>query len=260
MTTNVAVREHLPALSYTFEQVQRMATSFAKSGLFGVKDPDSALSLMLYAQALGKHPALIMRDYELIQGRLSKKADAMLRDFQASGGRVRWVKYSDDGVTGIFSHPYCPEPITVDWDRARAERAGLAGKNGGMYDKFGRPMYRSRCITEGVRTCAPECTEQMYSPQELEGIEGSEPVATIEKAVEGAVEHVTNALPADVTDELIMSLDVRTLPELRKAFGVAWKKAEGDDIARQKLKAWYDDMKDAIERGDVEAPTKDAPI
>jgi hypothetical protein len=201
---------------------------------------------------MGKHPALIMRDYELIQGRLAKKADAMLRDFQASGGRVRWTKYSDDGVTGVFSHPFCPEPITVDWDFARAERAGLTSK-GGMYHKYGRPMYRSRCITEGVRACAPECTEQMYSPQEFEGIvDDNPPVATIEKAVTDAVEHVEGRLSQEKIDELVATLDVKTMPELKKAFALAYPQTKDDEKTRQFLTNWYESMKEAINNGTIE--------
>src|SRR5208282_978637 len=86
------VQTPVAAQSYSFEQIQRMAVAFAKSGLFGVKDPESALSLMLLAQAEGRHPALIMRDYDVIEGRLAKKSEAMLRDFQASGGRVEWIE------------------------------------------------------------------------------------------------------------------------------------------------------------------------
>jgi hypothetical protein len=36
-----------------FSDVERMASAVAKSGLFGVRTPDQALSLMLIAQAEG---------------------------------------------------------------------------------------------------------------------------------------------------------------------------------------------------------------
>ncbi len=62
-------------------EIERMAQAVAKSGLFGVKTPDQALALMLVAQAEGRHPALAARDYDIIQGRPAKKAEAMMRDF-----------------------------------------------------------------------------------------------------------------------------------------------------------------------------------
>jgi hypothetical protein len=243
------------SISYTFDQVQRMAASFAKSGLFGVKDADSAFSLMMYAQAIGRHPGAIMMDYDLISGRLAKKASSMLRDFQASGGRVEWKKYDDDGVIGVFSHPLSPTPITVDWNMERAKKAGLAGKNGDMYGKYTRAMFRSRCISEGVRTTAPDATENMYTPEEIRTIgaeEVDEPVA-IQQAVTEAVKAVTHEMPTEQIEEFISAMDVKTIAELTPAFGRAFTaaKAAGDENAKRRFKSVYDDMKSAIEDGSI---------
>ena len=72
------------------DQIERMAISVAKSGLFGVKNPDQAMALMLIAQAEGLHPAIAARDYHIINGRPALRADAMLARFQNAGGRVEW--------------------------------------------------------------------------------------------------------------------------------------------------------------------------
>ena len=61
--------------------MERMARAFAASKLFGVTNPEQALALCLVAQAEGRHPATAAQDYNIIQGRPAKKADAMLRDF-----------------------------------------------------------------------------------------------------------------------------------------------------------------------------------
>lgn len=241
--------QNLPAAaSYSFEQIQRMAASFAKSGLFGVKDTDQALSLMLYAQATGRHPALIMRDYDVIQGRLAKKSETMLRDFQASGGRVEWLKYGDDGVTGKFTHPLAPVSLTVDWDLERAKKAGLANKDGSMYTKYPRAMFRSRVISEGVRAIAPDTTEQMYTPEEIRAIEQEVEPVNMTVAVETAVTESKNALPPEEVEELLKSLEVATLAELTPAFGKAYTRAKEakDEITKKKLKARYDEKKDEI--------------
>jgi hypothetical protein len=69
------------------DQVERMALAVAKSGLFGVKTSDQAMALMLIAQAEGMHPAIAARDYHVINGRPTLKADAMLARFQQAGGK-----------------------------------------------------------------------------------------------------------------------------------------------------------------------------
>jgi hypothetical protein len=56
--------------------------------------------------------------------------------------------------------------------------------------------------------------------------------------------------PLDL-DTLIDTLDVKTLPALETAFGVAWKRAKGDEAGRAKLKATYDNMKAGIVAGEI---------
>src|ERR1044071_4624273 len=80
----------------TFQDMEKMATVIAKSGLFGMKTPDQALALMVIAQAEGLHPGIVARDYHIIQGRPTLKADTMLARFQASGGTVEWTCYTNE--------------------------------------------------------------------------------------------------------------------------------------------------------------------
>ena len=256
-----SVVSHQPAanlpspLSYSFDQIGRMAAAFAKGGLFGVKDVDQALSLMFYAQATGRHPALIMRDYDIIQGRLAKKSETMLRDFQASGGRVKWTQYNDAGAEAIFTHPLSPDPVTVKWDLDRAKKAGLAGKDGSMYTKYPAAMFRSRVVSEGVRTTAPDATEAMYTPQELQAMaaeETPEPV-TVTAAVTQVADESKKALSPEELKELIDSMEVKTIPELMAAFEAAYTRATEarDSAARKKIKSVYDEIKVALETGVV---------
>ena len=144
--------------------MQRMAMAIAKSGLFGVKTPDQALALMLVSQAEGRHPALAARDYHIIQGQPAKTAVAMQRDFLAAGGKIRWHECTDTFAEAEFSHPQGGS-VTIKWDMAQAERAGLRGKD--MWKKYPRQMLRSRVVSEGVRTVFPAATSGMYVPEEV---------------------------------------------------------------------------------------------
>jgi hypothetical protein len=147
-----------------YADMQRMAVSIARSGLFGVRTPDQALALMLVSQAEGRHPALAARDYDVIQGRPSKKAEAMARDFLQAGGKIKWHTLSDTVAEAEFSHPNGGS-VTIKWDLAQANRAGLGGKD--MWKKYPRQMLRARCVSEGVRTVFPAATSGMYVPEEV---------------------------------------------------------------------------------------------
>lgn len=148
--------------------LEKMAAAFAKSKLFGAKTPEEALSLMLVAQAEGLHPASAARDYDIIQGKGSKKSEAMLRDFIKAGGKVEWHALDNTKADATFSHS-AGGSIRIDWDMARAKAAQLDGKE--MYKKYPRQMLRARCISEGVRTVCPLATGGMYSPEEVADLE-----------------------------------------------------------------------------------------
>jgi len=150
-----------------YGDIERMAMAVAKSGLFGVKDANQALSLMLIAQAEGRHPALAARDYDIIQNRPSKKSEAMLRDFLESQGKVEWHALDDTQADATFSHP-SGGTVRIKWDMKRAVSAGLGGKD--MWKKYPRQMLRARTVSEGIRTVCPMATSGMYVPEEVQDI------------------------------------------------------------------------------------------
>ena len=144
--------------------VQTMAIAVAKSGLFGMKTPEQALALMLVAQSEGLHPARAALEYHIIQGRPSLKADAMLSRFQNAGGKVAWLSYTDEDVTGEFSHP-SGGSIKIQWTIKMATNAGLT-KNP-TWKQYPRAMLRARCISEGIRTVYPGVSVGIYTPEEV---------------------------------------------------------------------------------------------
>jgi hypothetical protein len=153
--------------------VEKMAVAVARSGLFGVKTPDQALALMLIAQAEGLHPAIAARDYHVINGRPTLKADAMMARFQAAGGKVEWGEYTDTKVSGKFSHPQ-GGTVEVIWTTKMATDAGLTRNP--TWKSYPRQMLRARCISEGIRTVFPGCVVGTYTPEEAGDMEPREPV------------------------------------------------------------------------------------
>lgn len=163
------------AQAASFDDVWRMAQAVAKSSLFGMKTPDQAFALMMLAQAEGMHPMIAARDYDIIQGRPSKKAEAMLRDFQRSGGKVEWHELTDAKADATFSHPQGGS-FRCDWDMDRAKRAGLGSKDN--WSKFRRQMLRARCVSEGCKTVFPSSTSGMYTPEEVQDFDAPQPSRT----------------------------------------------------------------------------------
>lgn len=244
----VAAERNVP-----FEQMERMAQTIAKSGLFGVKTSDQALALMVIAQAEGKHPALIARDFDIIQGRPAKKSDAMLRDFQAAGGKVEWHALTDTQAEATFTHPQ-GGTVRIAWDIPRADRAGLTQKDGSMYKKYPRAMLRARCVSEGCRTIWPSSTSGMYTPEEGADIPEERNVTpqSASAAVESTIASHTALTEEERAEHADFIMDAATLEQLTAAFGAAWKHAsDAKDLnARKAFKAAYD-----ARRAEIDAAT-----
>lgn len=153
-----------------YDQVEHMANAIAKSGLFGIKTVDQALALMAVAQAEGRHPGSVARDYHIIDGKPSLKADAMLARFQQAGGKVKWTAYTDEKVAAVFSHPNGGE-VEVDWTLQRASKI-VSAKGSRLTEKdswknYPRQMLRARVISEGIRTVYPGVIVGEYTPEEV---------------------------------------------------------------------------------------------
>lgn len=152
-----------PVVSFNMDDIKGVAEAIAKGGLFGSKDPYAVLTLCLLAHAEGQHPAVVFRDYHIIQGKPAKKSEAMLRDFIMSGGKVEWHTLDDTCADATFSHNG-GGAARIDWTMDRAKKAGLATQ---MWSKYPRQMLRSRVISEGVRTVFPGATSGLYVPEEV---------------------------------------------------------------------------------------------
>jgi len=132
-----------------YQDIEKMAVAVAKSGLFNVKTAEEAMALMLVAQAEGSHPAIAARDYHVIQGRPALKADAMMARFQQAGGKVEWKEYTDERVTGVFSHP-AGGSLSVTWTIEMGKNIGLVKPGSGwQFSRMGDFLSRHGSQNKG---------------------------------------------------------------------------------------------------------------
>lgn len=268
-TPRTALAPHVAAdgnkqIAVTFEQMERMAATMAKSGLFGMKTPDQALALMLISQAEGRHPALAAQEYHIIQGRPSLKADTLLSRFQQAGGSVKWNSYTDQKVSAIFSHS-SGGTVPIEWtmERAKAVKNWNKDKNcwEALTDKlnwqnYPRAMLRARVISEGVRTCYPGVAVGIYTPEEIE--DGVPEVDVTPTSINAAVQQATEAERAAATaltqeerEEHMKAIKSAGNQELlARAFGSAWTHASEakDKSARDAFKTAYDGKKEELSK------------
>lgn len=164
---------------------KEVADAIVASKLWPGANPATVLMLCFLAEAEGHHPAVVYRDYHIMSGKPSKKAEAILRDFIEGGGKVEWHALDDKSADATFVHPSAPKGARITWTLDRAQKAGVSGN--AMWKKYPRQMLRSRCISEGVRTVYPGATSGLYEEGEVADIVAeTQPAAEVQTAPQEA--------------------------------------------------------------------------
>lgn len=261
----------------SFDDMERMAEAFAKSGLFGAKTKEQALSLLMIAQAEGIHPALAVMEYDIIEGKPARKAERLLARFQLSGGKVEWLHYTDERVTAAFSHPQ-GSAVEIEWTMEMARRMtyyarGSNGEQGRWkplaekynWKNFPRAMLRSRCIAEGVRACFPGASLVTLTNEEAQDVQ----VLGVE-TVEDFDQRPADERPArapypskligqagkDAFDDLAQQMSEAVDADMLE---IVWDEAERANLSANRMFALsehYEACKEALETG---KPTPQAP-
>jgi hypothetical protein len=232
-------------IQYSVNDIERIGAVMAKSKLFGANTPEQAIALCLIAQAEGRHPALAAKDYDIIQGKPAKKAEAMLRDFMAGGGKVEWHTLTDIKADATFSHP-AGGTIRIEWDMERAKQAGLGGKE--MWKKWPRQMLRSRVISEGVRTVCPAATSGFYETNEVKDFAPEPEMKNITPKPD-IIKPEPVVVPCDPeTGEITPHAIAVGEPEDWNQFAVKLAAAYKNAETLEELTAWQEHSKPALDR------------
>lgn len=174
-------------------QITELAQQIASSKILGVRTVEEATGLVILALASGRSVYTAGSDYHVINGRPTVKADAMLARFHASGGKHEFTEYTDERVTGVFSHP-AGGSLAVTWTIEQAKRAGLGGKD--VWKQYPRQMLRSRVVSEAIRAVYPAVAVGVYTPEEVADFD-ARPAAVVPAA---PVVQVVESQPAEVIE------------------------------------------------------------
>lgn len=143
---------------------------FKESGLFGIKDRAQGHVLALACITEGMSPFQLMRRFHIVEGRLTQRADAMLAEFKAAGGRVRWIQWDDEAAKAEFEYQGDKLENSFTWEMAQKAKYPFKA-DGGIKANWAasRPdMLRARLITKTLRMLAPDVVAGIYTPEELD--------------------------------------------------------------------------------------------
>ncbi len=134
--------------------LDRVAEWVVQGGIGGFKNVQQAKATMILALAEGIPIGKAIHEYNVINGRLALKSEAMLARFQNAGGRIEYAVYTDEKVTASAHHQK-GGVLTVTWTLADAKRAGLLSNPN--WAKHPRAMLKARAVSEAVRAVYPAC-------------------------------------------------------------------------------------------------------
>jgi len=157
-------------ISDPLKAVEAVGTAIARCGMFGVANEAQGQVLALTCLLENKSPVEVMRHYHLITTKsggtkLAKKAESMLADFMAAGGKWRWTLTTDTEAKANVD--YGENKLAVSYTIEEAKRAGYV-KPDSNWVRIPATMLRWRLVANTIRMIAPAISAGIYTPEEIQ--------------------------------------------------------------------------------------------
>lgn len=162
--------------------VQALGGAISESGMFGCNKPEQGIIIALQCIAENKPPLEMAKNYHLVKGKLTKRADSMLADFKRSGGKIKWMNLKNrETQSAIFTDPDgASYDVSYSIDDAKA--AGVYNsKTDSPWQKTPAAMMRARLVSETLRAIAPEIVTGVYTPEEAAQFDDVQPATQFTK-------------------------------------------------------------------------------
>ena len=169
----IASPEIAIAAQLTAEQLDnsRLGSTYLRSGMFGCTNQAQGEVFAHVVLKEGKKASELMARYHIINGQLSMRAEAMLADFIAIGGKHRIDCRTSDKAQVTLSIDGESYTESITWEEAQQEPY-VYDKNKTLKRNWATPRARrqmmwARVISEAVRTLRPGIVVGTYTPEEV---------------------------------------------------------------------------------------------
>lgn len=161
----------------------------AKSGMFGCKSVEQGQVLALACMAEQKNPIQILREYHMIDGKLSMRADAMLAGLRQRGGSYKVLNRTADKAAIEVEVDGNKQAFSFTWDDAKHEpfvfqKDGKSLKTNWATPRARMQMLWARVVSDAVRTMMPEVVAGTYTPEEIQDFPDARKAVTVEASIE----------------------------------------------------------------------------
>lgn len=192
------------------DAITALGSMFAKSGMFGCDRVEQGQVLAMVCLAERKSPTEITRTYDIIGGKLRKKAMAAHAEFRAKGAKIKWLNTGDDGLEARAEITFEGATVVCSYGIDAARRAGLV-KDKSAWVTNPANMLRARVISNAIGMLAPEIyageEDGEFQPSPAPEIKLATPPAPVERLA--SVVQTPTAEPVKAAP----FIDIPTVPE-----------------------------------------------
>ena len=128
---------------------------------------EQAELILLECMARRVSPFEFIRDNHIVNGKITMRADTMAARFNQAGGHIAWTRHDDECAEAVFTDRR-GHKTTIAYTIKDAAKAGVANR-AGAWKQHTAAMLRARLISKAIRMVAPECSNGIYTEDEITG-------------------------------------------------------------------------------------------
>lgn len=152
----------------------------AQSGMLGVTNPAEGFIVVATCIQEGMSLLKFSERYNVICGRCSMKAEAMLANLLDLGGSYKVISRTAESAAIEVKYRDASFTARLDWADAQKETYTRQKDGRTLKDNWSTPRRRmqmlwARVVSDGVRTVCPNATRGTYTPEEIQDFEPREP-------------------------------------------------------------------------------------
>jgi hypothetical protein len=183
----------------------------AKLAPKGLETKQKVFTVMASGAELGLSPMASLQNMHVVHGKVGLSSDAMVGLVLQRGSCTQWdYEIISDEIVTLTARRGSGKPLTLSWDVARAEKAGLIGK-GGTWSSYRRTMLKHRVDSEMARALWSDVVGGFYTPDEIRSIDAAAPAVDLPELP------VTGAAPAIEAEPIVEAVDsLGDVPSLGK--------------------------------------------
>lgn len=161
----------------------------ARSGMLGAKNPAEGFLIAATCLQEGMSFLKFGEKYNVIAGRISIKAEAMLAKLLELGGDYKVLDRSADKASLKLRFREAEFVSTMTWEEAQNESYTRAKDGKSLKDNWSTPRRRAqmlwaRAVSDGVRVVCPLATQGTYTPEEVMDFDEPRPVGQVGEVID----------------------------------------------------------------------------